>query len=91
MINFNKHLMVLFNLTITTTEAIKTVTTFNPFTPRPAKTDPFSILICLTPDNFTCQWRASGWERLTRPIGLSLFLNPFSPLDLLTCRRERVN
>ena len=22
--------------------------------PRPAKTEPFIILLCLTPDNFTC-------------------------------------
>ena len=32
--------------------------------PRPAKTVPFVILLCLTPDDFTCQWRASGWERV---------------------------
>ena len=30
----------------------------NPFSPRPAKTDPFTTLLCLTPDDFTCQWRA---------------------------------
>lgn len=56
MTNFNKHLMILFKLfnrTITTTEAIKTVPTFNPFTPRPAKTDPFAILLSVTQDNFT--------------------------------------
>ena len=32
--------------------------------PRPAKTVPIVILLCLTPDDFTCQWRASGWERV---------------------------
>ena len=32
--------------------------------PRPAKTIPFVILLCLTPDDFTRQWRASGWERV---------------------------
>ena len=28
--------------------------------PRPAKTVPFAILLCLIPDDFTRQWRASG-------------------------------
>ena len=28
------------------------------------KADTFVILLCLTPDNFTCQRRASGWERV---------------------------
>ena len=37
---------------------------FNLSSPRPAKTVPFVILLCLTPDDFTCQWRASGWERV---------------------------
>ena len=37
----------------------------NPFSPRPAKTVPFVILLCLTPDDFTRQGRASGWERVT--------------------------
>ena len=32
--------------------------------PRPVKTIPFVILLCLTPDDFTCQWIASGWERV---------------------------
>ena len=32
--------------------------------PRLAKTVPFVILLCLTPDDFTHQWRASGWERV---------------------------
>ena len=32
--------------------------------PRPAKTVPFVTLLCLTPDDFTHQWRASGWERV---------------------------
>ena len=31
--------------------------------PNLAKIEPFVILLCLTPDNFTCQQRASGWER----------------------------
>ena len=25
---------------------------------------PFVILLCLTSDDFTCQGRASGWERV---------------------------
>ena len=36
----------------------------DPFPPRPAKTGPFIILLCLTPDDFTHQRRASGWERV---------------------------
>ena len=30
-------------------------------------TVPFVILLCLTPDDFTHQWRASGWERVKGP------------------------
>ena len=30
--------------------------------PKLAKTVPFVILLCLTPDDLTCQGRASGWE-----------------------------
>ena len=33
--------------------AERNLTVFNPFTPKPAI---LSILLCLTPDNFTCQW-----------------------------------
>ena len=36
----------------------------NPFSPRPAKTGHFIILLCLLLDNFTCLGRASGWERV---------------------------
>ena len=39
---------------------------FNPFSSRPAKTFPFVILLCLTPDDFTHQGIASGWERVNR-------------------------
>ena len=50
------------------------------FPPKQAKTVPFTILICLTPDNFTHQWRASGWERVNWAyLPISLFLNPFPP------------
>ena len=35
----------------------------NPFPPRAAKSRHFIILLCLMPDNFTCQRRASGWEK----------------------------
>ena len=34
------------------------------FSPRPAKATPFVILLCLMPDDFTRQGRASGWERV---------------------------
>ena len=37
---------------------------FNLSSPRLTKTVPFLILLCLTPDDFTRQWRASGWERV---------------------------
>ena len=36
--------------------------------PRPAKTVPFVFLLCLTPDDFSRQWRASGWERVKEKI-----------------------
>ena len=42
----------------------------NPFPPRPAKTVPFVMLLCLMPDNFTRQRRASGWERVKHVISL---------------------
>ena len=38
--------------------------TFNPFSPKLAKTVPFVISLCLTPDNFTRQGRSSGRERI---------------------------
>ena len=41
---------------------------FNLSSHRPAKIDPFVILLCLTPDDFTRRWRASGWERVNRNI-----------------------
>ena len=49
--------------------------------PRLAKTVPFVILLCLTPDDFTRQGRSSGWERVkwtppakTVPIVILLYL-----------------
>ena len=36
----------------------------NPLLPRPTKTSTFIILLCLTPNHFTCQRRAFGWERV---------------------------
>ena len=39
---------------------------FNPFPPRAAKSGHFVILLCVTPDDFTRQRRASGWERVKR-------------------------
>ena len=41
---------------------------FNPFPSRLAKTDPFTILLCLMPDDFTHQRKASGWERVKLPM-----------------------
>ena len=40
----------------------------NPFSPRPAKTGPFIILLCLMTDDFTCQGRASGCRERVKPI-----------------------
>ena len=39
-------------------------TAINPFPPRLATTVPFVILLCLMPDNFTCQGKFSGWEKV---------------------------
>ena len=36
----------------------------NPFPPRLTKSGHYVILLCLTPDDFTRQMRASGWERV---------------------------
>ena len=48
--------------------------------PRLAKTVPFVILLCLTPDHFTRQWRASGWERVNIFIMIVLILNTLAIL-----------
>ena len=45
--------------------------------PRLAKTVPFVILLCLTPDDFTHQWGASGWERVKKmQFSLDCHLHP---------------
>ena len=47
---------------------------------RPAQTGSFNInLLCLTPDNFTRQGRASGWERVNWAYSIcpSLFLKGY--------------
>ena len=36
----------------------------NPFSPRPAQTSPFIIVLCLMPNYFTRQGRASRYERV---------------------------
>ena len=49
----------------------------NLFPPRPGKTGPFVILLCLTPDNLTYQGKAAGWERVNwayQALCPSLFL-----------------
>ena len=44
--------------------------------PKPAPL----LFYCLTPDNFTRQGRASGWERFNWSLSdPSPFLNPFPP------------
>ena len=40
----------------------------NSFSPRPAKTIPSVILLCLTRYDFTRHRRASGWERVDYPV-----------------------
>ena len=64
----------------------------NLFSPRTAKTAPFVILLCLTPDNFTRQGRASGWERVNwtyLPISSLTFSLPdrpkLAPFVILLC------
>ena len=50
---------------------------FNPFPPRAAKSGHFVILLCLTPDDFTRQRRAPGWERVkwsTMTAGLECYI-----------------
>ena len=47
--------------------------------PATAKTVPFVILLCLTPDNFTHQWRASVWKRVDWAYLSFLFFNLSSP------------
>ena len=42
--------------------------------PDQPKLVPFVILLCLTPDDFTHQGTASGWERVK--IGKSIYLIP---------------
>ena len=57
------------------------------FPPKPAKTNSFVILLCLTPDDFTHQGRASGWERVNwGPLG-SEGLNAaiFGDMEALLC------
>ena len=44
--------------------------TINPFPPRAAKSGHFVILLSLTPDDFTCQRRACGWERVNQSAGV---------------------
>ena len=48
------------------------------FSPRVAKTAPFIILLCLTPDDFTHQEKAYGWERVkiysTLELGLQFMM-----------------
>ena len=47
---------------------------------RPVKTVPFVILLCLMPDDFTHQWRASGWERVNIFMMIVLILNALAIL-----------
>ena len=41
---------------------------FNLSSPRPVKTVPIVMLLCLTSADFTRQWRASRWERVNALI-----------------------
>ena len=62
----------------------------NPLTPKPAKTTPFVILLCLTPDYFTHGGISSGrgasylLVNWSDPICTSLFLNPLTPRQAQT-------
>ena len=50
------------------------VFSLNPFTPWPAKTVPFVIVLCLIPNDFTRQGRASGWERVNQILSTFVIL-----------------
>ena len=52
----------------------------NPVPPRAAKSGHFVILLCLTPDDFARQRKASGWERVnycTSVISISIWREIF--------------
>ena len=55
-------------------------TDINPFDPRAAKSGHFVILLCLTPDDFTCQRRAPGWERVKNNLFMYLLIDFVSQL-----------
>ena len=44
------------------TNIVLRVIYFNLFPPKAAKSRHFVILLCVTPDDFTRQRRATGWE-----------------------------
>ena len=62
--------------------------------PLPDRPKPFVILLCLTPDDFTRQWRASGWERvnedqLCKTIQIVILLpKVVDPMISLTCMMQ---
>ena len=65
----------------------------NPLHFKPPETVPFSILLCLTPDDFTCQGKSPEWQRVnpfpTTPaktvhFSILLCLTP----DDFTCQRK---
>ena len=61
----------------------------NPFTPRPAKTGHFVILLCLMPDKFTCQGETlSGKGLLTGSVHFSslTFSQLYGPRGSLLCK-----
>ena len=64
----------------------------NPFPPRLAKTGPFVILLCLMPDNFTHQRRASGWERVnTLPFpGFISYILTVKILKIITLNTSKM-
>ena len=67
---FTNELLALFNDSLVTCFETRVgevwscdvfLNSFNPFPPKPAKTSPFVILLCLMPDDFTSP---SGWEKV---------------------------
>ena len=61
----------------------------NSFPPRLAKTVLIVFLLCVTPDNFTHQGRASGWERV-KQLGYSASLHKKPRIAPLLMRSQRV-
>ena len=57
---------------------------------KPTKTVPFVIWLCLTPDDFTRQRRALGWERFKGNIQILVCISFDTPRKYMNCRKYMV-